>query len=210
MRPDSRDLLFDGGGRQIWQVAVCPAGVSSQAEEVVILATFAAAPAVADFAAAAAANQTPLLVVAVPPGTVSGDPAGTQDVLDGLPGSFIDQWLVFAVEEQAFEADLALVVRLGQQAVDLCTAQWLAAVFQGLAGLEAAFLECLAEGGNAPVAGGVLGEGPLDVRRALLIDDHTLDLSAVDAPSGVQVANWCYPGCATAADLFLQALLGFC
>ncbi|MUL46617.1 hypothetical protein FZI85_11100 [Mycobacterium sp. CBMA293] len=143
------------------------------------------------------------------PRSVSGNPAGGQDVLDGLPGGLVNERVVLAVEKHAFETDLAFVVGLGQHAVDLCVAEWLAAVFEGFAGGEASLFQRVAERGDAPVPGGVLDEGPLDVRCSDLIHHDALHIGAVDAPGGIEVADRSLAGGTTAANLLFQAFLGF-
>ncbi|OBJ43554.1 hypothetical protein A5630_18855 [Mycolicibacterium mucogenicum] len=89
-RPNAGDFLLDDTGLQVWQVAVGAAGVPSDAEEVVVFAAFAPAPAVADFAATAGTHQAAFKEVAMLPGAVPCDAAGGQDVLHGLPRDFID------------------------------------------------------------------------------------------------------------------------
>ncbi|WP_131810030.1 hypothetical protein [Mycolicibacterium mucogenicum] len=88
-------------------------------------------------------------------------------------------------------------------------AQGLTAELEGFAGFEAAIFQTVSQGRDTPVSGGVLAEGPLDVRCFVLIHDDALDLGAVDAAGGVEVADWCDAGCAASANLLFQAFLGF-
>nr|WP_234824588.1 hypothetical protein [Mycobacteroides abscessus] len=111
--PDGRDFLLDRGGGQVWQITAGAAGVPSEAEEVVIAATLAFAPTVADTATTASTHQTALEVMPMSPGAIPGYAASSQNVLDLLPGDLIDEGFVFAVEEHVFETDLAFVVGLG-------------------------------------------------------------------------------------------------
>nr|WP_267292073.1 hypothetical protein [Mycobacterium hackensackense] len=143
------------------------------------------------------------------PRAISGNPPSGEHILDLLPGHLIDEWLVLPIKEQAFKADLALVVGLAQHAVDLRATQGLASVFQGFASLEATLFKCIAQGRDAPVTRGVLTERPADMRCPIVIDHHALDVGAVDAPGGVQVADRRLAGCATAANFLFKAFLSF-
>nr|WP_239656667.1 hypothetical protein [Mycobacterium riyadhense] len=187
MGPDAGDLVFHGSSGQIWQVAAGAAGMPPKAEEIVVLAAFTPGPAVADLAATPSTPQvaTGFQIVGVPPGAVARDTTARQNLLHGLPGDLVDQGFMLSVEQHSLETDQTLVVGLGQHAMHLSATEWLATVFQGVASLETALLKRVAERGNAPLPGGVLSEGPLDMRGTRLIDNDALDLGAVDPAGGI-------------------------
>jgi hypothetical protein len=207
--PLTLDGVFDFWHRQVWQVALLAACLSSEAEEVVVLATPAFGGGVADSAAAAGTPKCALEVVGVPPGSVAGDATRGQYVLDALPEHVVDERLVAAVVDDAVEHELSLVVRVTQDPVQLAAVDRLADHLACRAALEAALFECVAQLRDRPLASGVLLECPAHVRRAFGVEGDGLDLDAVHPASGVEVAKWCDAVGATAANLLSHALLSF-
>ncbi|PVA87867.1 hypothetical protein D2E98_25580 [Mycobacteroides abscessus] len=91
----------------------------------------------------------------------------------------------------------------------LALAKGLAVIFQGFAGFQTPFLQSVPQAGDRPVAGGVLGVCPLDVRGAVFVHDHRFDVGAVDAAGDIQIADRCLSRGAAPAHFLLQAFLGF-
>jgi hypothetical protein len=138
----------------------------------------------------------------MPPGAVAGDASSGQHVLDALPENLIDERFMVAVVQHAVEDDLALVIGMGQHAVELAAADRLAHQLAGGAGLEAALLQRIPERRDRPLAGGVLLEDPLDVGCPVRVEDDGLDLDAVHTFGVVEVAERCVVRGTATPDLF--------
>jgi hypothetical protein len=93
------------------------------------------------------AEQAALQVVVVAPGTVTGDPAASQDVLHLMPSLFVDQRLMLAGILNPAVRNHAGVIRAGQDAVHLTARQRHGRSRGSLAGAHAAALQLFDEVG---------------------------------------------------------------
>ena len=210
VEPLAGDSSFDPFGGQVGQLAGGALLVAAETEAVAIArAVLAGGTGVAEALTAAGAEQAAHQVVAGLPGAVTSDPAAEADGLDSVPGGLIDQRLVLARVGHTLVDDQALVVRAREDAMHLAGAQRHRRPCRCWAGDHAPGLEFIDQVGQRVLAGGVRGEGPGDVRSALGVDYHRLDLMPVDHLGAVEVPQGGVAGGAPAAGLFVHALAGF-
>ncbi|MCV7293718.1 hypothetical protein H7J84_14380 [Mycobacterium goodii] len=118
----------------------------------------------------------------------------TEDLLHVLECRCIDERFVLAWVFNAFPADVAQVVAVAQDVVQLVRRERSRGSLRGRALAQSPSFKYVGEVVQAPITGGVLLEGPHDVWCAFWIGTHGADFVAVDGLANVEVADRCDGG----------------
>ncbi|MDP9434247.1 MAG: hypothetical protein M3P93_03245 [Actinomycetota bacterium] len=155
---------------------------------------------------AAAAAQAADEVVLAPVGPLTRHPVIVEHTLDELEGLGVDERRVLAVVLHPAPGDVAEVVAVAQNLVQLVGGHRPGWRPRSRPVGQSTCLQLVGEGAQRPVAAGVGHEGPGHELRPLRIDLNGAGLVAVDELADVAVADRCSGRCAAGPHLLLGAL----
>ncbi|HEX7245075.1 MAG TPA: hypothetical protein VF245_05865 [Solirubrobacterales bacterium] len=184
-------MLLDGSfhGLDAVGALLAFAVLATAADEVFVKPAFALGPVVDQASAALAAVDAATQVMEVPPGTFAADLLGAQQVLDLLKRGLVHQRFVASLVDLAAVGNLAQVVDVPQERLQVLGLEHPRWVLAGWAGAQAALLHDGGQLGERVVAAGVEREGFADQRGALRVKYDGADFAAVHHQAVMQVAD---------------------